>query len=197
MNHGVKSSSIGPYDTARGVYKMASYKHNGKNYWVHTDRDVFIWYLPQVFNLVLYSILYIIYKNSLHFFTNYTSIIQPSPYQERFYIGPKSAFTSKNMNNANNILFLWTEWTKVGVFPDCPNQVLPEITWTVQQWKTFPIRADSPNDIVTWEEKSCHCNNPVISIWDGDSCNTGYAGSKCESCADEYYMDDGKCKGMF
>ena len=31
------------------------------------------------------------------------------------------------------------------------------------------------------------------------TCNTGYTGSKCDSCADGYYMDmdDDKCKGMF
>ena len=28
------------------------------------------------------------------------------------------------------------------------------------------------------------------------TCNTGYTGSKCDSCANEYFMDDGKCKGM-
>ena len=44
MNHGRESSFIGPYETARGVYKMASYKHFGKNYWVHTDGDVLLWY---------------------------------------------------------------------------------------------------------------------------------------------------------
>ena len=123
----------------------------------------------------------------------YTYIIQ----EKRFYIGSKSAFTSQNghyVNSPDNILFLWTE---EGAFPDCPNQNLPEINWKVQQWDKFPKKVNGPNGKVTWNKISCHCNYPVISIWHGDSCNTGYAGSKCESCADEYYMDDGKCKGMF
>ena len=84
----------------------------------------------------------------------------------RFCIGSKSAFTSQNMNCADNILYLKTDWTKGdNSFPDCPNQNLESgMKWIVQQWNNFPKKANE----VTWEENNCHCTYPVISIWYGD-----------------------------
>ena len=87
----------------------------------------------------------------------------------RFYIGSKSAFTSQNMNSADNILYLWTDWTKGdNSFPDCPNKDLSEMKWIVQQWDNFPKKANGQNGIITWEKSTCHCTYPVISIWYGD-----------------------------
>ena len=84
----------------------------------------------------------------------------------RFYIGSKLAFTSQNMNSADNILYLWTDWTKGdNLFPDCPAQNLKSgMKWIVQQWNNFPTKAN----VVTWEQENCDCHYPVISKWYGD-----------------------------